>query len=61
MSEGGTLGWCGWLEDRFGLSWQVLPAELGELMAASPERVMETMFTMQKIDVGLLREAAQGA
>ena len=61
LSEGGTLGWCGWLTDRFGLSWQVLPAELGELTAAAPERVMEAMFTMQKIDVGRLREAEQGA
>ena len=61
LSEGGTLGWCGWLEDRFGLSWQVLPAELGELMAEAPERVMEALFTMQKIDVGRLREAGQGA
>ena len=61
LSESGTQGWCGWLEDRFGLSWQVLPDELGELMAEAPERVMETMFTMQKIDVGRLREAGQGA
>ena len=61
LSEGGTPGVCGWLTDRFGLSWQVLPAELGELTAQAPERVMEAMFTMQKIDVGRLREAAQGA
>lgn len=61
LSESGTLGWCGWLEDKFGLSWQVLPANLGELLAPAPGRVMEAMFTMQKIDIGRLREAAQGA
>ena len=61
LSEGGTPGVCGWLTDRFGLSWQVLPADLGELMARAPERVMQAMFTMQKIDAARLREAAQGA
>ena len=61
LSEGGTPGVCGWLTDRFGLSWQVLPADLGELMASAPERVMQAMFTMQKIDAARLREAAQGA
>ena len=61
LSEGGAQGVCGWLTDRFGLSWQVLPADLPQLMARAPERVMQAMFTMQKIDAARLREAAQGA
>ena len=58
LSEDGELGWCGWLNDKFGLSWQVVPAALGELMEAAPERVMEMMLTMKKLDIERLREVA---
>ena len=58
LSEDGELGWCGWLNDKFGLSWQVVPAALGELMEAAPERVMATMLTMQKLDIARLREVS---
>ncbi len=58
LSEGGELGWCGWLNDRFGVSWQVTPEALPELMAGAPERVMEAMLTMKKIDIARLREAS---
>ena len=60
LSEDGELGWCGWLNDKFGVSWQVAPEALGELMEAAPERVMETMLTMQKIEIARLREASVG-
>ncbi len=58
LSEGGAPGQCGWLEDRFGLSWQVVPAVLGELMANAPERVMGALLEMQKIEIEALRRAA---
>ena len=58
LSEDGELGWCGWLNDKFGVSWQVVPEALGELMEAAPERVMETMLTMKKLDIGRLREVS---
>ena len=61
LSEGGELGWCGWLNDKFGLSWQVVPSALGELMEAAPERVMETMLTMKKLEIARLREVAGAA
>ena len=60
LSEDGKLGWCGWLNDKFGVSWQVAPEALGELMEGAPERVMETMLTMQKIEIARLREASVG-
>ena len=65
LSEGGEEGPCGWLKDRYGLSWQVVPKRLVELIGDSdPEttsRVMEAMFTMRKLDVAKLEEAAQTA
>ena len=60
LSEDGELGWCGWLNDKFGVSWQVVPEALGELMRGAPERVMETMLTMQKIEIARLREVSEG-
>ncbi len=61
---GGEPGQCGWLKDRFGMSWQVVPRELGELLG-SPEReaagrAMEAMLRMSKIDVAELRRAFAG-
>ena len=58
LSEGGTKSQCGWLEDRFGVSWQVIPAALGEIIESAPEAVMEALLTMQKIDIEGLRQAA---
>ena len=65
LGEGGQEGPCGWLKDRYGLSWQVVPAALGELLegedAERSQRVMSAMLGMQKIDVAALYEAADRA
>jgi predicted 3-demethylubiquinone-9 3-methyltransferase (glyoxalase superfamily) len=65
LSAGGEEGPCGWLKDRFGLSWQVVPTGMDELFAdADPERArraMEAMFTMRKLDIAALHSAADGA
>jgi predicted 3-demethylubiquinone-9 3-methyltransferase (glyoxalase superfamily) len=62
LSEGGEEGPCGWLKDRYGLSWQVIPAALGELLGdpdpGRAQRAMQAMFQMRKIDVAGLRAAA---
>ena len=64
LSDGGELGRCGWVKDRFGLWWQVVPTELATLMSgpdrASCTRVMTTMLEMGKLDVGALRTAHAG-
>lgn len=64
LSEGGEEGPCGWLKDQFGLSWQVVPAALPELLAdpdpARAQRAMQAMFGMKKLDVAALRAAADG-
>jgi predicted 3-demethylubiquinone-9 3-methyltransferase (glyoxalase superfamily) len=65
LSEGGDekAKQCGWLKDRYGLSWQVVPAELVELLnVPDPERlrrVMSALLQMEKIDVDVLRQAAK--
>lgn len=61
LRGGGVEEQCGWLRDRFGLSWQVLPAELGELMERAPDAVMEAMLEMVKFDIETLRHAAASA
>ena len=60
LSDGGQTQPCGWLADKFGLSWQVIPAGLGELMEPAPKAVMEALLGMSKIDIEGLREAAEG-
>jgi len=58
---GGKPGRCGWLKDKFGLSWQVVPAVLNELMQRGPEqskRVMDALMQMDKLDIARLRQAA---
>jgi predicted 3-demethylubiquinone-9 3-methyltransferase (glyoxalase superfamily) len=64
LTEGGEEGPCGWLKDRYGLSWQVVPAGMDELFSdPDPERArraMEAMFGMRKLDVAALRAAADG-
>jgi len=61
LSQGGEIQQCGWLKDRYGLSWQIIPSALGELMQdEDPEkskRVMEAMLKMTKIDIKTLRQA----
>ncbi len=63
-ANGGEEGMCGWLKDRFGLSWQVVPSEFLEMASdADPEkvgRVMGAMQTMQKFDIAGLRTAYEG-
>jgi predicted 3-demethylubiquinone-9 3-methyltransferase (glyoxalase superfamily) len=64
-ADGGEEGMCGWLKDKYGLSWQVTPSGIDELFSdADPERAqraMEAMFRMRKLDVDELRAAAEGA
>jgi predicted 3-demethylubiquinone-9 3-methyltransferase (glyoxalase superfamily) len=64
LSEGGEEGPCGWLKDKFGLSWQVVPAGMDELFAdpdpKRAERAMQAMFGMRKLDIAALRSAADG-
>ncbi len=61
LSEGGEAGPCGWLKDRFGVSWQVVPAALGEMMgdpaSGNSAKVMEALLQMHKIDIATLRHA----
>ncbi len=65
LSEGGEEGPCGWLKDRFGVSWQIDPVRLQELLAdpdpARAERAMRAMLKMKKIDIAELERAAAGA
>lgn len=58
LADGGEAQQCGWLVDRFGLSWQIVPAELGELMERAPGPVMDALQGMVKIDLERLRAAA---
>ena len=62
LSEGGEQGACGWLKDRFGLSWQIVPARLTELLrdpdTARAQRVMAAMLGMGKIEIADLEAAA---
>jgi predicted 3-demethylubiquinone-9 3-methyltransferase (glyoxalase superfamily) len=64
LSDGGEEGPCGWLKDRFGLSWQVVPTAFEELLAdpdpARAQRAMQAMFSMTKLDIAALRSAADG-
>lgn len=65
LGEGGEFGPCGWLKDKFGLSWQIYPAELDELFEDPvPERAraaMETMLTQSRIDLTEIRAAMDTA
>ena len=65
LSAGGQKSQCGWLKDKFGLSWQIIPKALGELLGDKDPRksqsVMKAMLQMDKIDIARLKEAASKA
>jgi len=62
LSRGGETQRCGWLKDRYGVSWQIIPSVLGELLrdkdAGKSQRVMKAMLEMDKIDIERLKRAA---
>jgi predicted 3-demethylubiquinone-9 3-methyltransferase (glyoxalase superfamily) len=64
IAGGGEESQCGWLKDRFGLSWQVVPRELNEMFESpdreAAKRAMEAMLEMHKLEVAKLREAFEG-
>ena len=64
MTEGGREQPCGWLKDRYGVSWQVVPSEWPSLVdagdPAAARRVMEALFAMKRIDIEALRRAKAG-
>ncbi|MEO6397787.1 MAG: VOC family protein [Tepidiformaceae bacterium] len=61
LSEGGEKSQCGWLKDKFGLSWQIVPTVLGEILGdsdpAKAKRAMDAMLQMTKLDIAALQEA----
>ena len=65
LSDGGEEGPCGWLKDRFGVSWQIVPTALPELLGSpdpeTSQRVMRAMLKMKKIEIGELERAASAA
>src|SRR6266496_3090183 len=64
LSAGGEKGRCGWLKDKFGVSWQIVPPVLGEFLndedEEKSERVMKAMLEMDKLDIKALKRAYQG-
>ena len=60
-ADGGEEGPCGWLKDRFGVSWQVVPASLGTMMSdpksGNPAKVMEALLKMRRLDIATLERA----
>ena len=63
-ADGGAPGRCGWLKDKFGLSWQIVPNTLGGMIgdkdAAKSKRVVDAMLQMEKLDITRLRQAYDG-
>lgn len=63
-ADGGQESMCGWLKDKFGLSWQVVPSALGQLMSdpdrEKAKRAMEAMLKMKKLDIAALQRAHDG-
>ena len=61
LSKGGEKGQCGWLKDKYGLSWQIVPTVLGEMLqdkdAEKSERVMKALLQMNKLDIKTLMQA----
>jgi len=64
LSEGGEKSMCGWLKDKFGLWWQIVPSALSEMMSDQDkdkaQRVMMAMLKMKKIDIAILKQAYDG-
>ena len=64
LSAGGSEGRCGWLKDKFGLSWQIIPSILGDLIGDDDEeksqRALQAMFAMSKLDIKKLKDAHAG-
>ena len=64
LSEGGQKDRCGWLKDKYGVSWQIIPTALGKMMSdpdrAKSSRVMKAMLQMDKIDINTLKQAYAG-
>src|SRR5450755_1528127 len=64
LSEGGEIQQCGWLKDKFGVSWQIIPTTLIKLMSDKDRvkagRVMQAMLQMKKIDIAGLKKAYEG-
>ena len=64
IAGGGTPSRCGWLEDRFGLSWQIIPTALSDMLGDAnrkkADRAMQAMLQMDKIDIATLRAAFEG-
>lgn len=65
LSEGGTQNQCGWLQDKYGVSWQIIPSALGEMLddknPAKTSAVMQAMLQMHKIDIQGLKQAYDAA
>jgi predicted 3-demethylubiquinone-9 3-methyltransferase (glyoxalase superfamily) len=65
LTEGGEPSQCGWLTDRYGVSWQIVPSELAEMMnGRDPEktqRATAAMFQMTKLDIAVIRQAYEGS
>jgi predicted 3-demethylubiquinone-9 3-methyltransferase (glyoxalase superfamily) len=64
LSEGGTVEMCGWVKDRYGVSWQIVPREFAEMARDKDEtkvrRLLQAMMTMRKLEVAELRKAFEG-
>jgi predicted 3-demethylubiquinone-9 3-methyltransferase (glyoxalase superfamily) len=64
LSDGGEEGQCGWLKDRYGVSWQVVPRALGEMLghpeAGNSGKMMEALLKMKKLDIAALKAAYKG-
>jgi predicted 3-demethylubiquinone-9 3-methyltransferase (glyoxalase superfamily) len=62
-ADGGKESQCGWLKDKFGLSWQIVPSIIGQLMTGDPERanrVMQAVMPMKKLDLQKMKDAYDG-
>jgi predicted 3-demethylubiquinone-9 3-methyltransferase (glyoxalase superfamily) len=62
-ADGGQESQCGWLKDKFGLSWQIVPSNIGELLTGDQERanrVMMAVMTMKKLDLQKMKDAYDG-
>lgn len=60
LGAGGTYSHCGWLKDKYGLSWQIVPSVLPKLMSDPSGRVMQAMMKMAKLDIQTLQDAYDG-